>query len=81
MLADRTQRTPWCERAIPERPQSAYLKGGGSYAPQRNDPMGQNKSKTIFVFGATAGISMFVCCVEIMKPRFGSVDKLLAVDR
>ena len=34
-----------------------------------------------FVFGATAEISMLVCCVEIMKLRFGSVDKLLAVDK
>ena len=78
---DTSQRTPWCERAIPEGPQSAYLQGGWGYAPQRNDPMGQKKNQTSFVFWASAEISMFVCCVEIMKLRFGSVDHLLAVDR
>ena len=69
------------ERAIPEGPQMAYLQGGWGYAPQRNDPMGQKKNQTSFVFWASAEISMFVCCVEIMKLRFGSVDHLLAVDR
>ena len=43
--------------------------------------MGQTKNQTSFVFWASAEISMFVCCVEIMKLRFGSVDHLLAVDR
>ena len=68
----------WCVFLKIEPPGIAfdYIRGG-AYA----NPMGQKKNQTSFVFWASAEISMFVCCVEIMKLRFGSVDKLLAVDR
>ena len=42
---------------------------------------GRHRPELNLLLRVTAEISMFVCCVEIMKLRFGSVDHLLAVDR